>query len=250
MKNQKIITATLLVVIFVTTFVTPVEAANTVRAIINNTTGQAVTLYLYGNESYTLELKLGKNKAELAKGTYRYYYYACGQEFFGQFEVKKVKDTLEVSCTATSSYGGVNTIQLTVNNKTPIAFWLTLTGDKPQRLYVMPGVNYFDIPQGTYKYNETICGKRTKGTLRATKGNPKINFKACKTIKIKIRNLTGSDLHLNLTGPVNYSFVLPPGTSNIKILPGTYSHYFWSSCSSGSGSHEWKGNGWIWTFWC
>ena len=149
MKNQKMITSILLVVIFVTTFVTPVEAANTVRAILNNTTGQAVTLYLYGNQSYTLDLKLGKNAVELGKGSYRYYYYACGQEFFGQFEVKKVKDTLEVSCNAVSSFATVDMIQFMVNNQTPFSFWLILDGEKDQRLYVVPGYNYFDGPQDT-----------------------------------------------------------------------------------------------------
>ena len=249
MKNQKMITSILLVVIFVTTFVTPVEAANTVPAIINNTTGQAMTLYLYGNQSYTLNLKLGKNKADLAKGTYRYSYSACGQNFYGMFEVKKAKDTLNVSCTAVSSYAAANTIQLTVNNKTPISFYLHLVGETSRTLYVVPGFNYFDIPQGTYKYNETVCGIRAKGTVKALKGTPKITLRACKTISVKIFNATRSDLHITMNGQVSYTFVIPPGKSSIKILPGTYSYSYWSACSSGSGSYNFKkGVGWM--FWC
>lgn len=241
----------LLVVMFVTTFVTPVEAASTVKAIINNTTGQAVTLYLYGPERYTLDLNLGKNKAELAKGMYRYYYYACGKEFFGQFEVKRVKDTLEVSCTATSSFGTVPTTQLTVNNQTPFSFWLLLEGDAAQRLYVIPGINFFDIPQGTYTYNINLCNKTTKGIVRALKNAPKITFRPCKTVSIKVKNFSGEVAHILITGNVTYTFDVEPGNTTIKIIPGTYRFSWWSTCNSQAFNAEVRGNkGWYWILKC
>lgn len=151
--------AILLITVFAFTSVAPalasVDQADTVQVTLQNKTGAAVRLTLTGPTTVSLNLATGKTKANMAVGTYKYSYEACGKTNTGTFKVKSNGDNLTLpKCKGGS--GGTKTVTLVIHNKTDGTLYFVFTGPQSYRATVPPGKTKLTMAQGTYQY--TISG--------------------------------------------------------------------------------------------
>jgi len=150
--------------------------------------------------------------------------------------------------TMVSATGG--TVRLTVNNQTgAVMTRLVLSGTKAYTFYNVPqGKSNFQVIKGNYKFEYQACGaKKTKKVN--IQSNTKFTTVKCAVAKIQMVNQTGSNMYLTLTGPSTYRFTLPPGTTPITVLKGSYKYTMATRCGSDSGTISAKGKV-RWTWWC
>jgi hypothetical protein len=149
-----------------------------------------------------------------------------------------------------SGLAATDTIRLTFQNKTgAVLDKLVLTGPKTYTFYNVPvGKSTFMILKGKYTIQYKACGaNRSKKTTILS--NYKFSTVGCPLAKINVINSSGSNLFLNLKGPATYRFVIPPGTTRINVIKGTYQFTGTLPCGSNSGTIKVKGR-MKWTWWC
>jgi hypothetical protein len=154
------------------------QAADKVQVQFQNKTGAAVRLRLTGAATVSFNLGTGKTKAELAPGTYRFSYEACGKTNTGTFKVKKAGDNLTLpKCTGGGGSGGTKTIVLSVRNDTDQALYFVFVGPKTYYLTVQSGQTS-KLTMEAGKYNYTLSGSGCGGYSVDTGNlNLKGNFK-------------------------------------------------------------------------
>jgi hypothetical protein len=143
-----------------------------------------------------------------------------------------------------------DTIKITVQNKTgAVLDQLVLTGPMTYTFTNVPvGKSTYMILKGKYKIQYKACGsnRSKKATIMS---NYKFSTVGCPLSKINVINDTGGTLFLNLKGPATYRFVIPPGTTRINVIKGTYKFTGITNCGSNSGDIKVKGR-MKWNWWC
>jgi len=143
-----------------------------------------------------------------------------------------------------------DTVRLIFQNKTgAVIEQLVLNGPKVYTFYDVPmGKSEYYILKGKYTIQYKACGvnKSKKVTIQS---NYKFSSVGCPLAKLTVINDTGGILYLNLKGPVNYRHVIPPGTTRINIIKGTYEFTGSTNCGSNSGTINAKGR-MRWNWWC
>jgi hypothetical protein len=143
---------------------------------------------------------------------------------------------------ASNPPAAAQTAKLVITNKNPQNVTLRLTGPRSQSIVVPPGKTILQLPPGKYQYSYKVCGAEKTGTLDLRKSG-KLNITPCPMAKIKFSNVSGKTMYISLRGPLNYTFTLPPGTSQVRVVKGTY-RYSLSGCGGTptNGTITLKGN--------
>lgn len=180
MKVSQRVFAILIAFVLLLTTIAPAFAADSlaadkVQVQFQNKTGAAVRLSLTGAATVSFNLATGKTKAELAPGTYRFSYEACGKTNAGTFKVKKAGDNLTLpKCAGGGGAGGTKTVTLIIQNQTDGTLYFVFTGPKTYYLTVPVGKTRFTFEAGKYNWtmSGTACGGygTDAGTLNV-KGN-------------------------------------------------------------------------------
>jgi hypothetical protein len=143
------------------------------------------------------------------------------------------------------------TVRLTFNNKTgAVLAKLVLRGPRTYTYYNVPqGKSIYQIDKGTYTFEYTACGAKKVKKVNIQSNN-KFTTVTCQVAKVSVQNNTGGTMYMSLAGPAPYRFVLPPGTTRITVLKGTYNYTVTGACGGTStGKVTLKGRG-RWTWWC
>jgi hypothetical protein len=143
------------------------------------------------------------------------------------------------------------TIRLAFNNKSgAVLAMLVLRGPRTYTFYNVPqGKSNYQIDKGNYTFEYTACGAKKVKNVNI-QSNSKFTTVTCQVSKISVQNNTSGTMYLNLTGPATYRFVLPPGTTRIAALKGSYTYTMTGSCGgTSSGKITLKGR-MRWTWWC
>jgi hypothetical protein len=160
MRISKAFFSTLLAAIILFTTVAPALAApevkDTFTVNLQNKTGSSVRITLTGPQTVYLTLSIGKNKAELLPGTYRYSYDACGKTNTGNFKVIKAGATLTLPKCKTG--GGAGEGKQKISNNTGGTLTIILSGPKNYTFYVETGKSQITIVKGKYNYTIYGCG--------------------------------------------------------------------------------------------
>lgn len=256
MNRSRIATLGILFIFLVVNVIPVVAAGTTAKVTVDNKTGSAAKITLWGPYYYSFDLRMGKNRFEIEKGTYNYSFYACGRYYYGTFKANRTGAKLELECISAAEAAG--TLPLKVNNRTGNEFVLKLTGDGFYWLTVKPGVNVFQVKLGTYTYSHNACGEEETGKLivKGKKG-VSLNLNRCKVskektaakgIRIKIVNQTGGTMTLYLRGDTYLTFTLPPGNTQIQVPSGSYSYTMVTPCGTAYGTlNVRKPIKWTWT---
>lgn len=150
-----------------------------------------------------------------------------------------------------------DTVQVQFQNKTGDSVRLTLTGPATRSLTLSTGKTKADLAPGRYNYSYEACGKTNTGVFKALKNGDTLVLAKCKgdnggggTVKVVIKNNTGGNITIYLTGPQSYTFNFPTGSSRMEVVPGKYTYTVYGCGSSITGTKSFKGGGINWMFWC
>ncbi len=225
---------------------TPVRAADvpatsSIHVQILNYTGSQVWLHLYGPETYTLAVKVGKNTADVLQGKYSYSYQACGTTITGTFNVRKNGDSLPLpKCGETT--GRAEMVLIKIQNKTGFQVSITLAAQKTYTYLINMGSNATDqIVPGRYTYSYISCGKTQTGKFNVQKNGATLTLPKCGKdagsgqVPVTIFNKTGRQITVHFYGDQNYTFIVTGGRQRVYIKPGNYSYAATSWCGSTSG---------------
>jgi hypothetical protein len=143
---------------------------------------------------------------------------------------------------ASNPPAAAQTARLVITNKTPQSVTIYLSGPRSQSITAPPGKTTLQLTPGKYQYSYKVCGADKTGTLDLRKSG-KLNITPCPMAKVKFSNVSGVTMYITLRGPMDYTFTLPPGTSQVRVLKGTY-RYSLSGCGGApaNGTIDLKGN--------
>jgi hypothetical protein len=239
-----------------------------VRVQIDNRTTEHVKLILQGPTNTTLNIEPGKNKADIPLGVYSYSYSACGRQLKGTFNVKKAGDVLRLPRCITGQTGNAYVV---LENETSEAVTITLVGPETYRFVVSPGSIKVEIEHGKYTYSHDACGLSGSGKLRTKTELNVITFAKCKgdgggenpnapgetsngkTVVLLVVNQMDASFSLTLTGPRNYTFVIPLGRTKLTVAKGDYTWHVSTSACGGYQEEQGRLNmnrSIIWTWRC
>lgn len=131
---------------------------------------ESVTLSLSGPQDYELAVSLGTNKfIELQTGEYFFSYDACDTTISGVVNITKngkARITLK-SCEVRQllDFGLPNPVNLRIGSHYAFPVAMTLIGPRQYYVQVQPGLNRFDVIDGTYEYFYTAYGQTHGGTF-------------------------------------------------------------------------------------
>jgi hypothetical protein len=144
------------------------------KFVVDSHLGEALTLQLVGPQTYDLAISLGTNKfISLQTGWYTFKYTACGGELSGAIQItKNGKARLTLySCEVVALHPlglvAPATIPTNLRIGSHYAFpvRLTLSGPTSYSFGVEPGLNRFNVVDGTYSYTYTAYGQYFSGTF-------------------------------------------------------------------------------------
>ena len=209
---------------------------------INNQTGAAFYVTLAGPASYSFQVVPGKNTFVVVKGEYTLSYFACGAQQTKTVNVKKSGASIKLLC-ETPKAG--KTPVLTIDNKTgPV--YVTLTGPKTYSFYAPAGKTDFPVEKGEYEVSYYACGAQTEITFNVKKKGGTLKI-LC--LEITFLNLNDTvAVNLELHGPADYYFYLPPGKTTVLLAPGVYDYEVSGACSSFTGTIAIKKKGTYYVF--
>ncbi|MFH1635905.1 MAG: hypothetical protein ABIG63_18080 [Chloroflexota bacterium] len=146
-----------------------------IKMLIMNHLAEDVKLGLFGYEEYSVDIEPGKNKVELFSGEYIYDYDACGLDFTGEVKVLKNGSTTLIlhSCEwfthPARIHGQPNPVKFRIINHASFSLILTLIGPENYLVTASPGVNFYTIVAGSYKYSYYLDYALHTGTMLVTK---------------------------------------------------------------------------------
>lgn len=144
------------------------------------------------------------------------------------------------------------TIKFTVYNKTSETVVITLSGQYHYKLTAKPGISSYTIIKSVYRARYRVCNQdiNQKYIERDIRIEP---CSSAKPSRFWFRNNTGDIAYLTLSGPANYKFTLPKGTTSATIKEGTYS-YTMTGCggrtTTGTKRVGSEGRGFVWRIDC
>lgn len=142
-----------------------------IKITVNNQTGAAVWLTFTGQATVYHQAPAGKSTVELAKGTYKYTYFACGKNNEVKLNVKKA-ETIQIKCGGSKDKDDKDgkTITLKVQNNTGGLLTLVLSGPQSYNFTLGTGMNKITIVPGNYNYTVWAgCGSAS-GTKKLSGG--------------------------------------------------------------------------------
>lgn len=212
---------------FSTSVNVPMEAdASDPELVINNQTGAVFYVTLTGPASYTVQVAAGKNTIVVVKGEYTLSFYACNAQQTRTVNVKKNGASIKLTCDVPKTG---KTPKLTIDNKAA-PMYVTFTGTKTYSLYATTGKTDFEVEPGTYEVSYFACGAQTtvEFVVKKKGGTFKISC-----LDVTFFNLNDSSIvGLELSGPADYYFSLPPGKKSFQMVPGTYDYELSGPCSA------------------
>jgi hypothetical protein len=143
-----------------------------------------------------------------------------------------------------------DTVRVTVQNKTgAVLSQLVFAGPKTYTFTNVPiGKSTYEILKGKYTIQYKACGANRSKRVTIL-SNYKFTTVGCPLAKVNVINESSGMLFLNLKGPVDYRFVIPPGTTPINVVKGTYEFTGTLPCGSSTGTIKVKGR-MRWNWWC
>lgn len=144
------------------------------KFVVDSHLGEALTLQLVGPQTYNLSVSLGSNKfINLQTGFYSFKYTACGGDLTGTVQItKNGKARLTLySCEVVSLHPlGITAPQsvpsnLRIGSHYSFPVRLTLSGPTSYSFEVVPGLNRFNVVDGTYSYSFSAYGRFMSGTF-------------------------------------------------------------------------------------
>lgn len=155
--------------------VQPAQAAapTTLNLLVNNKTGETVTLYLVGPENYTFTVQPGKSTQLVEPGKYKYNYQACQGKKTGTFIISKNGKQLTLAACSKNQKGKQKSKEVRVNisNQTGGTVWLTLTGPASYNFTLKTGSTAIWVIKGKYNYSAYGCGgAASSGTRKLRSG--------------------------------------------------------------------------------
>lgn len=254
MKRKTVISILVLIVLLVSA-IPAFGADGSVRVVVDNKSDSAGKLTLSGPQYYSFDLKIGKNRFNVVSGTYNYTFFGCGSYHYGSFNATQNNAKLALDCEAAA---GTETIPFKINNQSGEEFSLTLTGDGYYRFTVKKGANAFEIKKGQYTYSYNACDQDESGKLKMKAKGANLKIKKCKAqaanastsgMRLKLRNDTGGDSVIYLSGPSSYTFNAPSGRSTVRVDSGPYSFTIMTRCGPINGTIN-MNKPMILTYWC
>ena len=139
----------------------PLTLPETYRVVVNNKTGETVSLLVYTPERFTISLQPGKTELDLRPGSYGYRYTACQKLHLGGFEADKDGRvvTLEGCPVSRTSISGV--VQVKIKNVTGVPLLMKLVGAETYNFKLPDGSSWIKVERGRYAYTITGCGGKT-----------------------------------------------------------------------------------------
>lgn len=144
------------------------------KFVVDSHLGEALTLQLVGPQTYDLSISLGTNKfINLQTGWYTFKYTACGGDLTGLVRITKngtARLTLyscEVVALHPLGIAAPESIPTNLRVGSHYAFpvRMTLTGPTSYSFEILPGLNRFNVVDGTYNYFYTAYGQFFSGTF-------------------------------------------------------------------------------------
>ena len=120
-----------------------------------------------------------------------------------------------------------DTVKLTIKNKSGSVFVIRLSGPESYTNTVKKGTTKFDVVPGIYRYSYTACGTtQMTGTINATK-NAVLVVAKCPPgppplITFTLKNKTGGNLQITMTGKQSYTFNVSPGDQKLTVYEDKY----------------------------
>lgn len=148
----------------------------TYRLVLNNKTGETVTVTLSGPMTYTFTLQPGKNTQDVKPGKYRYAYEACQGEKKGTVEVNKNDKLLTLAACPKNQKNKSGEVNVKIKNDTGDAVWLTLTGPGTYNLSLPAGRSTITVLRGKYTYTAYGCGGASLSGSKQLGGNIEWRF--------------------------------------------------------------------------
>jgi hypothetical protein len=159
--------AVLLLTTVAPAFAAPDTAKDKVQVQFQNKTGASVRITLTGPATVYLTLSNGKTKSELAPGTYKYSYDACGKTNTGTFKVRKAGDNLTLPKCNTGGGGGGGEGKIKIKNDTGGTITIIMSGPQSYTFYVSSGTSQLSVVKGKYNYTAYGCGgASTSGSIK------------------------------------------------------------------------------------
>ena len=144
------------------------------KFVVDSHLGDALTLQLVGPQTYDLAISLGTNKfISLQTGWYTFKYTACGGDLTGLVHItKNGKARLTLySCEVVALHPlglalpeAIRT-NLRIGSHYAFPVRLTLSGPTTYSIEIVPGLNRFNVVDGTYNYSYTAYGQFFSGTF-------------------------------------------------------------------------------------
>jgi hypothetical protein len=148
----------------------------TYKLVLNNKTGQVVTVTLAGPATYTFTLQPGKTSQDVKPGKYRYSYPACQGEKKGTVEVKKNGTLLTLAACPKNKKPADGNADVKIKNDTGGTIWLSLSGPGMYRFSLAPGRSTITVLKGKYNYTAHGCGGASLSGSKALKSNMEWRF--------------------------------------------------------------------------
>lgn len=139
----------------------PVTPPDTYELVLDNKTGETVSLLIYLPVRMTLTLQPGKTEVDLAPGHYGYRYVACQTFNRGGFDLTKdgTVHTLKACPSRLKSITGI--VLVKIKNDTGASLWLNLVGPETYNLKLPAGNSSIKVERGRYAYTITGCARNT-----------------------------------------------------------------------------------------
>lgn len=144
------------------------------KFVVDSHLGEGLTLQLVGPQSYDLSISLGQNKfIALQTGFYTFTYTACGGSNTGELRITKngtARLTLyscEVMALHPLGDTSIATIptNLRIGSHYSFPVRITLFGPINYSLEISPGLNRFDVLDGSYTYSYSAYGRFFSGSF-------------------------------------------------------------------------------------
>ena len=129
--------------------------------VVDNKTGETVSLLVYKPERFTISLQPGKTELDLKPGLYGYRYVACQKLHRGGFVADKDGRavTLKGCPKSRTSISGV--VQVKIKNDTGVPLFMKLVGAETYNFTLPDGSSWIKVERGRYAYTITGCGGKT-----------------------------------------------------------------------------------------
>ncbi len=162
------------------------ETYGEVEFTLNNKGTATLEVSLLGPQVYQLTAPSGKSKFIIQRGTYEFFYYACGEIYQGTLKVKRDFSELKFSPCYTSKNGRGMTDhfikRIKIRNDAREWIVLHLSGPQYYSFSIRPNGANIQIEKGLYQYSYTACGEDFQGAIRFRETDDKLKLPRCSSL--------------------------------------------------------------------